>query len=116
MPRPLFHSVLTVGAILLLLPCALAAAEQKASSEKPNIVFILADDLGLDGVGCYGSDEYKARTPNIDSLAKTGVRFETCYGTPLCGPSRCQLLTGRYPFRTGGLTNASWQQGGPGAK
>jgi len=76
----------------------------------------LADDLGLDGVGCYGSDEYKTQTPNIDALAKTGVRFEACYAAPLCGPSRCMLLTGRYAFRTGGLMNQSWRPGGPGAK
>jgi arylsulfatase A len=82
---------------------------------KPNIVFILADDLGIDGVGCYGSDRYRTHTPKIDALARTGLRFETCYSTPLCGPSRCLLLTGRYGFRTGGLTNQSWRPGGPGA-
>ena len=81
---------------------------------KPNIVFILADDLGLDGVSAYGSDIRK--TPNIDKLAATGVRFETCYAAPLCGPSRCLLMTGRYAFRTGGITNQSWRPDGPGAK
>ena len=44
------------------------------------------------------------------------MRFETCYAAPLCGPSRCLLNTGRYAFRTGGLTNQSWRGGGPGAK
>jgi arylsulfatase A len=94
----------------------LPAAEQKPGVDKPNIVFILADDLGLDSVGCYGSDTYRTQTPNVDALGKTGVRFEACYASPLCGPSRCLLLTGRYAFRTGGLTNQSWRQGGPGAK
>jgi arylsulfatase A len=83
-------------------------------SAKPNIIFILADDLGLDGVSCYGAD--KRKTPNIDKLAASGMRFETCYAAPLCGPSRCVLMTGRYAFRTGGLTNQSWRKGGPGAK
>jgi len=78
-----------------------------AAPTKPNIILILADDYGLDGVGCYGSDRYKGKTPNLDRLAETGIRFERCYSTPLCGPTRCQIITGRYPFRTGGLTNAS---------
>ena len=75
------------------------------SARQPNIVFILSDDYGLDGVGCYGSDRHKNRTPNLDALAAGGIRFERCYSTPLCGPTRCEINTGRYPFRTGGLTN-----------
>jgi len=74
-----------------------------ADSQRPNVVLILADDYGLDGVGCYGSDRFK--TPNLDKLANSGLRFEACYSTPLCGPTRCLLITGRYGFRTGGLTN-----------
>src|SRR5437867_10709532 len=116
MTRTLFSALLNMVAILVAAPVGLLAAEQKATVDKPNIIFILADDLGLDGVGCYGSDEYKTQTPNIDALAKTGVRFESCYAAPLCGPSRCMLLTGRYAFRTGGLMNQSWRPGGPGAK
>ena len=85
-----------------------------AAPQKPNIIFILADDLGLDGVSCYGSDIHK--TPNIDRLAASGTRFETCYAAPLCGPSRCVLMTGRYAFRTGGISNQSWRRNGPGAK
>ena len=85
-----------------------------AAPAKPNLIFILADDLGLDGVSCCGADKHK--TPNIDSLAATGTRFETCYAAPLCGPSRCLLNTGRYAFRTGGIGNGSWRNGGPGAK
>lgn len=85
-----------------------------AEATKPNIVFILADDLGLDGVSCYGSDKHK--TPNVDKLAASGTRFQTCYASPLCGPTRCLLMTGRYAFRTGGITNGSWRNGGPGAK
>lgn len=80
-------------------------ADSSRPSARPNIVFILADDYGLDGVGCYGSDRHKDRTPNIDALARDGVRFERCYSAPLCGPTRCEIMTGRYAFRTGGLTN-----------
>ncbi len=76
-----------------------------AQRAKPNIVFILGDDWGLDDTGCYGSDRHKNRTPNIDALAAGGIRFERCYSAPLCGPTRCEINTGRYAFRTGGLTN-----------
>jgi arylsulfatase A len=93
---------------------ALVAVSPLTAATQPNIVLILADDLGLDGVSCYGSDNHK--TPSIDKLAESGMRFETCYAAPLCGPSRCQLMTGRFAFRTGGLTNQSWRPGGPGAK
>lgn len=85
-----------------------------AAPSKPNIIFVLADDLGIDGVSCYGADKH--RTPHIDRLAASGLRFTTCYASPLCGPSRCLLMTGRYAFRTGGLTNQSWRAGGPGAR
>lgn len=102
----------------LLLPLCLSLASivpcAAAPAAKPNIIFILADDLGIDGVSCYGADSHK--TPNIDKLAASGTRFETCYAAPLCGPSRCLLMTGRYAFRTGGVTNGSWRADGPGAK
>lgn len=78
-------------------------AEPPEPPERPNIVFILGDDVGLGVIGCYGSDRYD--TPHIDALAAEGIRFERCYSTPLCGPSRCQILTGRYPFRTGLVSN-----------
>ena len=97
-----------IGILLSASFPALHAAENKPA--KPNIVFILADDCGLDGVGCYGSDRFKEKTPNLDRLAETGMRFTQCYSTPLCGPSRCLINTGRYAFRTGGLTNQSAHQ------
>src|SRR5262245_49724943 len=82
-----------------------AASGTLAAADRPNIVFIFADDCGIDSFGCYGSDRAKSLTPNIDALAKSGTRFERCYAAPVCGPSRCLLLTGRYAFRTGGLSN-----------
>ncbi len=69
------------------------------TSRKPNILFILADDLGINGLQCYGADNYK--TPNIDKLAKEGIRYTNAYTAPLCGPSRALIMTGRYAFRTG---------------
>ncbi len=99
--------------LLLTLVVTSLQSSQAAVPAKPNIIFILADDLGLDGVSCYGADAHK--TPQIDKLAASGTRFETCYAAPLCGPSRCALMAGRYAFRTGGVENGSWRPGGPGA-
>ncbi|MEI6084424.1 MAG: sulfatase-like hydrolase/transferase [Verrucomicrobiota bacterium] len=83
----------------LALPNWLAhAAPERPGGRRPNIIVILADDVGLGDLGCYGG---RFKTPAIDALAAGGTRFEYSYATPLCGPSRCQLLTGRYPFRTG---------------
>lgn len=63
--------------------------------EKPNIIFILADDLGYGELGCYG--QKKIRTPNIDRLAAEGMKFTQHYsGSPVCAPSRCTLLTGKH--------------------
>ena len=77
----------------------LIQAAAAGGTRKPNILFILADDLGIDGLSCYGADQYK--TPNIDRLAARGTRFTHAYTAPLCGPSRALILTGRYAFRTG---------------
>jgi arylsulfatase A len=104
----------TLLGILSVAAFAGLARGADAAAARPNIIFVLADDLGLDGVSCYGADAH--HTPNIDALAASGIRFSTCYAAPLCGPSRCLLMTGRYAFHTGGLTNQSWRAGGPGAR
>ena len=75
------------------------------AANSPNLVFVLADDLGIGNLSCYGADNFK--TPRLDALARGGIRFQHCYGTPLCGPSRALLLTGRYGFRTGMTGNGS---------
>ena len=73
------------------------------ASERPNIVVILADDLGYGDLGVQGCRAIK--TPNIDALAAQGVRFGHCYSSaPICTPSRAGLLTGRYPLRSGIIT------------
>src|SRR5437667_1568776 len=67
-----------------------------AATGKPNIVFILADDLGYGDLGCFG--QTKIRTPNIDRLAAEGMRLTQHYsGNAVCAPSRCVLLTGKHP-------------------
>ncbi|MCE9563667.1 MAG: arylsulfatase [Planctomycetes bacterium] len=69
-----------------------------SAADKPNIVVIVVDDLGNADLGYRGS---KIKTPNIDALAKGGVRLESYYGLPLCTPARAALMTGRYPMRHG---------------
>jgi arylsulfatase A len=104
MKQKLFRVAALSTLALLLSGNHFASAAEKAATEKPNIIFILSDDAGLGDVHCTGG-QYD--TPNIDALAAGGTRFEYCYATPLCGPSRCQALTGRYPFRTGLISNHS---------
>jgi arylsulfatase len=78
---------------------ASAAAFAQAATPKLNVVVILCDDLGYGDLGCYGSP---IATPNIDSLARDGIRFTHFYsGNPVCSPSRAALLTGRYCVRAG---------------
>lgn len=81
-----------------------------AAPARPNIIFILADDIGLPGFSCTGGIY---PTPNIDALAKGGTRFETCFAAPLCAPSRALLMTGRYAFRTGVKDNGLGAQATP---
>lgn len=86
--------------LFLLLFLALPGlTEAQAAASKPNLIFILLDNVGQEWFGCYGSAE--RCTPNIDHLAVTGVRVEHCYAPPVCGPSRTVLLTGRYLLRSG---------------
>ena len=76
--------------------CAAAAPAQPP----PNIVIVIADDLGFGDVGCYGANPQRIPTPNIDRLAATGLRFTRAYATSAtCTPSRYALLTGEYPWR-----------------
>lgn len=86
-------------AVSVLALCASNLGAAEAPAKKPNIIFILADDLGIGNVSCYGADHFQ--TPNIDALAKAGMRFTHCYAAPLCGPSRALLMTGRYAYHTG---------------
>ena len=85
---------------LLVLIAAFLCIGVEAQTRKPNIVFIFADDLGYGDTGIYGSDVIQ--TPNIDALARDGVRFTQGYVShPVCSPSRAGLITGRYQQRHG---------------
>src|SRR5688572_5104093 len=82
-----------VRAVVALLFAALAGTAAVEAQSRPNVVFILADDLGYGDLGCYG--QQRIRTPNIDRLAKEGLRFTDYYaGCTVCAPSRCVLMTG----------------------
>lgn len=85
-----------MGSVLWLSAALVAPALH--AQPRPNIVYIVADDLGWKDVGFRGSD---IRTPNIDALARGGVRLEGFYAQPFCTPTRAALMTGRYPFRYG---------------
>ena len=88
-------------AVLLLAAAASCRQRQDvpAKPEQPNILLILADDVGREVLGSYGGTSYP--TPHLDQLALTGLRFEHAYSMPVCHPSRVCLMTGRYPFRLG---------------
>src|SRR5690242_14071657 len=75
---------------------ALPIPSARPVDQKPNIIFILADDLGYGDLGCYGQTRIK--TPNIDKLASEGIRFTSFYaGSTVCAPSRAALMTGLHP-------------------
>ena len=84
---------------LALLVCpAFGLAAEPAAAKRPNIVVILADDMGFSDLGCYGSE---IATPNIDRLAANGLRFTQFYNTARCCPTRASLLTGLYSHQAG---------------
>ncbi|MGW8178510.1 MAG: arylsulfatase, partial [bacterium] len=94
-----------------LLVLTLTLAFCACSSGPPNIVFILADDLGYGEVGCFGQE--KIETPNIDKLAAEGMRFTQHYsGSPVCAPSRCVVLTGRHTGHSWVRSNDEWGERG----
>lgn len=92
--RKSVKSALAALVFVALTHTAVSAAQRADRlPAKPNIVFILADELGYNDVSCYGQSKFK--TPNIDKLAANGLRFTQAYaGAPVCSPSRCVLQTG----------------------
>ena len=84
-------------------------AEDRQVAERPNIILILADDLGAGELSCYGNSVH--RTPHLDRMAAEGVRFETFYAMPLCTPTRVCLMTGQYGFHNGflGMQNPAFR-------
>src|ERR1051326_1966857 len=103
---------LTLAACLLLAVGSPAYAAEEAAP-RPNILFLLADDLGWGDVGWHNSE---IKTPNLDKLAAAGARLEQFYVQPVCSPTRADLMTGRYPMRHGlqvGVVRPCAQYGWP---
>jgi arylsulfatase A-like enzyme len=95
---PLLLLAKALGTFVLLLAAPVTVVGQSRSAEKPNFLFILADDMGVHQLGCYGGTYYE--TPNIDRLATQGMRFTRAYSAaPICSPTRASLMTGKYPAR-----------------
>jgi arylsulfatase A-like enzyme len=101
-----------LAVVVLVGLCGLGQAAA-AAPEKPNILFIMVDDLGKEWISAYGAEQIE--TPNIDRLAQTGMRFENAYSMPQCTPSRVTLLTGQYPFRHGWTNHFDVPRWGSGA-
>ncbi len=92
--KPIHVSFALLGAVL-------ASAVTSAAEAPPNVILILADDLGAKELACYGNTKH--RTPNLDRMAAEGARFETFFANPLCTPTRVALMTGQYGFHNGFL-------------
>jgi arylsulfatase A len=101
-----------LGSGWLLLAPTLACLDQAAAAtgRQPNIIVIMADDLGAKELACYGHSQH--RTPNLDELAESGVRFETCYTACICHPTRFEIMTGQYGC-TNGVCQFAGRPGGP---
>ncbi|MGI4864915.1 MAG: arylsulfatase [Janthinobacterium lividum] len=90
-------AVALVSLLTLSGSTALKPAPPKAP-KRPNIILVMADDLGYSDIGCYGGE---VQTPNLDKLAQNGLRFTNCYNTGRCCPTRASMLTGLYPHQAG---------------
>src|SRR5687768_6180713 len=93
------RSIVNVAAVLLLFGAAVTAEAQgqPAGSPRPNVVLIITDDVGYGDFGSYGAPDIK--TPNVDRLAREGVKLTDFYAAPTCTPTRASLITGRYQQR-----------------
>ena len=89
---------------ILILSCVSLIGAKKPPEIilQPNIILIMADDVGCEPIGAYGGERWK--TPHIDALAKGGMKLDYCFSMPVCHPTRVCLLTGKYPFRL----NSGW--------
>ena len=98
--KHMFKFIVTLTVVFLQFPL-LAAPQRQEEDNRPNVIVIMADDLGYGDLSCYGADSFK--TPNIDKLAAGGVRFTNGYcSASTCTPTRYSLLTGSYAFRKPG--------------
>jgi len=101
--------LLCVSAALLVI-MGVGADVFAVEAKRPNIILLMADDLGAKELSCYG--HAKHRTPNLDRLADTGVRFDTCYSTPICHSTRFEIMTGQYGCHNG-VYQFAGRRGGP---
>jgi len=86
-----------VGIALLIGGCTRESSPPDVGADRPNIILIMADDVGFEAFSAYGGTSYQ--TPHLDRLAATGMRFDRAFSQPLCTPSRVQIMTGQYNFR-----------------
>ncbi len=92
--------ILLLAIFLFMLTVISCNRNETKNQERPNIIFIIGDDVGWNDLGCYGNNGIK--TPNMDQLASEGLRFDNAFLTASsCSPSRCSIITGRYPHNTG---------------
>ncbi len=92
----MIHGIHTFLCSVLFFLCAVTAS----AADRPNVLFILVDDMGWRDLACYGHEIHE--TPNIDGLAARGIRFTSAYAAcPICAPSRAAIMTGKFPSRTG---------------
>lgn len=110
--EPLDRLVPTL-AVLVLALATHCVAQRSGAERPPNVVLVLADDLGPEWIGCYGGEE--AETPRIDRLALEGLRYTQAWSMPKCTPTRVTLLTGQYPFRHGWVNHWDVPRWGGGA-
>ena len=91
----LFKNLVIIVVIVVTL-CACISGEKSGSIQRPNIIIIMADDLGWNDVGFHGSE---IKTPSLDKLALEGMELTRFYSAPICGPTRAGLMSGKYPDR-----------------
>ena len=100
----------SLSVVLMLLISVHAFSQKINKTSRPNIVYILADDLGYGDLGAYG--QQKIETPNIDALAKNGMMFTQHYAMPVCAPSRYSLMTGLHSGHAYIRGNDEWDERG----
>ena len=88
-------------ALLIAASCIPLLASANSSTTKPNVLLIIADDMGIDASHCYSLGENQAKMPNVEKLCSNGMVFEKAYSGPVCSPTRSTIMTGKYGFRTG---------------
>jgi len=109
--KKIFILIIVAGLFTAITGCNSGKKAENKPAKKPNIIYILADDLGFGDLGCYGQE--KIETPNIDKLAHNGIKFTEHYsGAPVCAPSRCVLLTGKHMGHAQVRGNDEWKERG----